>query len=145
MGNRFTRSSGAIVDARFYRGRAFRDGELVCEQIVLAVVSDGRLGLAPWERHYTTVRFLRGIELGLRNELVGVLRSRGARSKRLAERVEPIDLVVEDRGEECELRGRLEPPVVRSAWIEQVDFRLRVPARYASRLGGLEASSSANH
>jgi len=112
---------------RVFHGRAYRDGRVVCDRVLVTViVSDERLGLAPWERRHMTVRFMRGIEPGFRRQLVQVLRRRGARSRRLAEALEPIELEV---GGERRLAARIEPPAVRHFSLEQTDFRLRQQAR----------------
>jgi hypothetical protein len=75
---------------RVLHGRAYRDGMVVCDRVQVTVIdSDERLGLAPWERRYATVRFLRGIQPEFRRQLVKVLRCRGARSHRAAEALDP--------------------------------------------------------
>jgi len=107
---------------RVFHGRAYRDGAVVCDRVQVTVTeSDDRLGLAPWERQYATVRFLRGIQPEFRRQLVQVLRRRGARSRRAAEALGPIELEVQGAHR---LAARIEPPIARHAALEQTAFRL---------------------
>jgi len=69
-----------------------------------------------------TVRFVHGIEPGFRGQLVRVLRCRGARSRRIADALDPIELEVAG---EHRLAARIEPPAVRNVALEQADFTLR--------------------
>jgi hypothetical protein len=104
-------------------GRAERDGTIVCDRVLVTVsVSDERLGLAPRERRHTTVRFLHDIEPEFRRQLIQLLRRRGARSRRAAEALDPIELVVDG---EQRLAARIEPPTIRNLSLEQTDFTLR--------------------
>jgi hypothetical protein len=112
-----------MIRERVVHARAYRDGTMVCDQVLVTViVSDERLGLAPRERRHATVRFLHDIEPEFRRQLVQVLRRRGARSRRAAEALDPIELVVDG---EQRLKARIEPPTTRSLSLEQTDFRLR--------------------
>jgi hypothetical protein len=103
--------------------RAYRDGAVVCDRVLVTVIaSDERLGLAPRERRYLTVRFVHGIEPGFRAQLMQVLRRRGVRSRRLAAALEPIELELDPAGR---LAGRIEAPAVRNLALEHTEFRLR--------------------
>jgi hypothetical protein len=103
--------------------RAYRDGAVVCDRVLVTVIEqDERLGLAPRERRSMTVRFVHGIEPGFRAQLMQVLRRRGARSRRLAAAMEPIELDLDGSGR---LAGRIEAPEVRNLALEHTDFRLR--------------------
>lgn len=107
---------------RVFHARAYRDGMVVCDRVQVTVIeSDERLGLAPWERQYVTVRFLRGIHPELRRQLVRVLRCRGARSRRIAEALAPIELEMQGKQR---LAARIEPPIARHGSLEQTAFRL---------------------
>jgi hypothetical protein len=107
---------------RVFHGRAYRNGTVVCDRVQVTVIeSDERLGLAPWERQYVTVRFLRGIQPEFRRQLVQVLRRRGARSRRVADALDPIELEVQGTRR---LAARIEPPIARHASLEQTAFRL---------------------
>jgi hypothetical protein len=108
---------------RVVHGRAYRGGTVVCDRVLVTViVSDERLGLTPRERQHTTVRFVHDIEPEFRRQLIQVLRRRGARSRRAAEALDPIELVVDG---EQRLAARIEPPIIRNLSLEQTDFRLR--------------------
>jgi hypothetical protein len=103
--------------------RAYRDGAVICDRVLVTVIaSDERLGLAPRERRYMTVRFVHGIEPGFRAQLTQVLRRRGVRSRRLAAALDPIELELD--GTE-RLAGRIEAPAVRNLSLEHTEFRLR--------------------
>jgi hypothetical protein len=111
---------------RVVHGRAYRDGTVICDRVLVTViVPDERLGLAPRERQQTTVRFLHDIEPGFRRQLIEVMRRRGARSRRAAEALDLIELVVDG---EQRLAARIEPPSIRNLSLEQTDFRLRQQA-----------------
>jgi hypothetical protein len=112
-----------MTGERVLHGRAYRDGRVVCDRVLVTViVADERLGLAPRERRHATVRFLHDIEPEFRRQLIQILRRRGARSRRAAEALDPITLVV---GGEQRLAARIEPPTVRNLALEQTDFTLR--------------------
>jgi hypothetical protein len=55
-------------------------------------------------------------------QLIQILRRRGARSRRAAEALDPIELVVDG---EQRLAARIEPPTIRNLSLEQTDFTLR--------------------
>ena len=102
--------------------RAYRDGRLVCDRALVSVTAcDERLGLAPRERRRMTVRFVHGIDPAFRAQLMQVLRRRGARSRRLAAAIDPIEIEIDGQGA---LTARIEPPVVRHCRLEQTDFSL---------------------
>ncbi len=107
-------------------GRAYRGGQLVCACVRVIVDLDGRLGLAPRERRFVRVRFHEPLEDGLRAELFWLLRRRGAAARRAAERVDPIELVVDDfHGEHRRIVGWLQPPQVRHGQLRDIEFGLR--------------------
>jgi hypothetical protein len=115
-----------MTTARVVIGRAERDGTIVCDRVLVTMtVSDERLGLAPRERRHATVRFVHDIEPEFRRQLIAVLRRRGARSRRAAEALDPIELVVDG---EHRLAARIEPPTIRNLTLEQTDFTLRQQA-----------------
>ena len=112
-----------MTTARVVHARAERDGTVVCDRVLVTVtVSEEGLGLTPRERRHATVRFLHDIEPEFRRQLIEILRRRGARSRRAAEALEPIELVVDG---EQRLAARIEPPMVRNLALEQTHFRLR--------------------
>ena len=109
-------------------GRAYRGGQLVCACVQVTRGLDGRLGLAPRERRFVRVRFHEPLEDGLRTELFRLVRRRGAAARRAAERVDPIEFVVDDfRGERQRIVGWLQPPQVRHGQLRDIEFGLREP------------------
>jgi len=101
---------------------AYHGGRLVCDRALVTVIArDERLGLAPRERRHMTVRFVHGIEPAFRAQLMQILRRRGARSRRLAAALDPVELELDGAGR---LAARIEPPTVRHCSLEQTDFRL---------------------
>jgi hypothetical protein len=107
-------------------GRAYRGGRLVCGCVRVTVGVDRRLGLAPRERRLVGVRFHEPLEDALRAELFRLLRRRGSAARRAAERVDPIEFVVDDsRGERRRIVGWLQPPQVRHGQLRDIEFGLR--------------------
>jgi hypothetical protein len=107
-------------------GRAYRAGRLVCACVHVTVRVDGRLGLAPRERRLVRVRFHEPLDDDLRSELTQLARRRGAAARRAVERVDQIEVVVDDpHGERQYIVGRLEPPQVRHGLLGDIDFELR--------------------
>jgi hypothetical protein len=101
-------------------GRAYRDGRLVCWRVHVTIGRDDtRLGLAQYERRYVTARFRERVDSALHAELVALAR-------RVAERMDPIVIVVEDphRGRQ-RLVGRLQPPQVRGGDLCDIEFTVR--------------------
>jgi hypothetical protein len=133
IGDREAATLPVVIEPRFLYARAYRQGQLVCERAQVAVVSDRRVGLAPAERRYITVRFLDGIEDRLRGELARLVGLRGMRGSRFAEMLAPIDLVVEDREGEHRIVGRVQPPVMRCGSLREIDFRVREHAHQLER------------
>jgi hypothetical protein len=106
-------------------GRAYRSGRLVCGCVQVTVGLDARLGLTRQERRLVGVRFLEPLDDGLRAELAQLVRRRGSAACGVAARIDPIELVVEDRtGDPVRLVGRLEPPQVRHGQIHDIEFGL---------------------
>lgn len=116
-----------VFEQRYAWGRAYRHGRPVCARVVVTIVTDVRLGRSVRQAHRRVeARFLEGLDPALRDELNRLVRCRGAAGERLAERLQPIELVVADRhrGEE-RVAGYLTPPVRRVGPLEEIDFRLR--------------------
>ena len=112
-------------------GSAYRDGRLVCERVVLTVVAD-----APTARH-VLVRFAEGVDQQLRGELQRLMARRGAFAMRLAERLDPVEVVGRDAdgGLQWRLVGRLErpaaqywPPTDTEFWLRESGQRSAPPA-----------------
>jgi len=107
-------------------GRAYRAGRLVCGYVRVTVGLDGRLGLAPRERRLVRVRFHESLDDELRAELVRLVRRRGSAACRAAERVDLIEVVVDDpRGERRPIIGWLQPLQVRDGQLRDIEFGLR--------------------
>lgn len=105
---------------------ACRDAAVVCGRVELTVATDMRLGLTPRERRSFTVRFLDGVEAGLRAELTRLVRRRGAVARRATERMEPVEVVFDDP---ClglqRIAGAIQPPQRHHGELHDVRFGLR--------------------
>jgi hypothetical protein len=116
----------AVVEQHLRVGRAYRAGRLVCGSVHVTVRVDGRLGLAPRERRVVGVRFHEPLDDDLRSELTQLMRRHGAAARRVVERVDPIEVVIDDpHGERQRIIGHLEPPQVRHGRLRDIDFELR--------------------
>jgi hypothetical protein len=92
----------------------------------VSVSLDDRLGLAPRERRVVRVRFHEPLDDDLRSELTQLVRRDGAAARRAVERVDPIEVVVDDsHGERQRIVGQLQPPQVRHGLLRDIDFELR--------------------
>jgi hypothetical protein len=104
-------------------GRAYRAGRLVCGCVHVAVRVDDRLGLTRRERRMVRVRFSEPVADDLRVELSELARRRGPASERVAERIDPIELVLDDpHGEHERITGRLRPPHSRHGRLREIEF-----------------------
>jgi hypothetical protein len=113
-------------------GRAYRDGRLICGWVQVTIGDDERLGLTRPERRLVQVRFREPLDDRLRSELILLLRRRGQGARRAAERIEPIEVVIDDpHGERERILGSIEPPQVHHGRLRDIDFALRrvEPAR----------------
>jgi hypothetical protein len=108
---------------RWRAGRAYRAGRLVCGCVHVAVRVDDRLGLTGRERHTVRVRFSEPVDDDLRAELSELARRRGTASERAAERIDPIELVIDDpSGKPERMTGRLQPPHSRHRRLREIEF-----------------------
>ncbi len=101
------RDPASAVDAQRTKrdgrlGRAYRAGRLVCGWVHVTISVDERLGLTQQERRRVRLRFHEPLDDGLRSELAQLMRRRGAAARRAAERIDPIEIVVDDPGGERE-------------------------------------------
>lgn len=113
------------TESRGHIGRAYRAGRLVCGCAHVTISFDDRLGLTQDERRLVRVRFLEPLDDTLRTELTQLVRRRGSAAHRVAERIEPIELVIDDpRGEPQRISGRLQPPQVRHRHLRDIEFGL---------------------
>jgi hypothetical protein len=93
----------------------------------VTVLRDGRLGLAPDERRLVRVRLHEPLDDDLRAELTQLVRRRGAAARRAVERVDPIEIVVDDHhGERRRMIGYLHPPQVRHGRMRDIEFELKL-------------------
>jgi hypothetical protein len=107
-------------------GRAYRAGRLVCGWVQVTISDDERLGLTEQERRLVRVRFHEPIDDGLRSELTQLQRRRGQAARRAAERIDPIEVVVDDpHGERQRIVGRVEPPQVHHGFLRDIEFAFR--------------------
>jgi hypothetical protein len=108
---------------RWRIGRAYRAGRLVCGCVHVMVSLDERLGLTERERRMVRVRFHEPVDDDLRTELAELARRRGTASHRAAERISPIELVVDDPQSEPErVVGCLQPPQRRHGQLREIEF-----------------------
>jgi hypothetical protein len=116
-----------VFEQRYAWGRAYRDGRLVCWRVHVTIGrDDARLGLAPHERRYVTASFRERVDSALHAELLALVRRRGAAARRVAERLEPIEILVDDpRRGLRRMIGRLQPPQLRGGDLRAIEFGLR--------------------
>jgi hypothetical protein len=125
----------AIVDTgrpasagRWRIGRAYRAGRLVCGCVHVRISRDERLGLTQRERRMIRVRFHEPVDDDLRAELTELAHRRRTASHRAAERITPIELVVDAPQSEHERMVGVLQPADRDAARgrpEEVDRRAR--------------------
>jgi len=116
--------TGRTPSAGHWRlGRACRAGRLVCGCVHVTVSLDERLGLTQRERRMVRVRFHEPVDEVLRTELTELARRPGPASHRVAERITPIELVVDDPQSEHErIVGSLQPPHRRHGLLREIEF-----------------------
>ena len=112
------------LDAGCWRvGRAYRAGRLVCCCVHVAIRLDDRLGLTRRERRIVRVRFCEPLADDLRAELGELARRRGTASERAAERIAPLELVIDDpAGQRERITGRLRPPHRHHGRLRKIEF-----------------------
>jgi hypothetical protein len=111
---------------RWRLGRAYRGGRLVCGCVHVAIRFDDRLGLTRRERRTVRVRFCEPVADELRAELSELARRRGGAGERAAERIDPIEVVIEDPSGKYErMSGRLRPAHTRHGRLREIEFGLR--------------------
>jgi hypothetical protein len=118
---------GVVIESRYGWARAYRDGRLVAGRVRLTVDRDARVGLAPRERRrLVRAAFIERVDPALRAELIAVARRRGAAARRAADRMEPIEVVIDDPhlGRE-RIVGRVLPPQHRRGDLDEIEFGLR--------------------
>jgi len=127
-GGRTDRDNTAPVTAqRRYSAHACRDGEVLCGRAEVVVRADTRLGLTARERRRVAVRFIEHLHPTLRSELVELVRRRGAIVRRAAERMDWIELVVDDPHTGLQrIIGWLQPPQRRDRDLREIEFDVRV-------------------
>jgi hypothetical protein len=104
-------------------GRAYRAGRLVCGCVHVTISLDERLGLTEHERRVVRVRCCEPIADDLRDELHQLVRRRGRASERAAERIDPIELVIDNSwGGRERMTGRLRPPHNRHGRLREIEF-----------------------
>jgi len=114
-----------VFEQRYGWARAYRDGRLVAGRVRLTVDHDVCVGLAPRERRRRSLRaaFAERVDPALRAELVAVARRRGAAARRAADRMEPIEIIIDDphRGRE-RITGRVLPPQQGRGDLDEIEF-----------------------
>jgi hypothetical protein len=114
-----------VFEQRYTWGRAYRDREVVCARVHVTIVRDDRLGLTPRERRrYVGARFVEGLQPELRDELAMLARRRGAAARRAAERMDPIEVVFDNKQQR--LLASVRPPQLpRGSDLDSIEFGLR--------------------
>jgi len=130
VGNRAGGMGAEHVQQHEHTGRAYRSGRLVCGCVCVTIKVDDRVGLTQRERRMVRLRFCEPVDDDLRAELTELARRRGTASERAAERIAPIEVVVDDPwGEHERMRGDLRPPQRRHGQLREMMFGLRELAR----------------
>lgn len=111
---------------RYAWGQVYRDGSLICDRARVTLDRDDQLGAAARQRRTVIARFDGRLHPTLRAELTQLTDCLGTAGRRLAERIEPIVLLVGDphHGRE-RIVGRLLPPHAHSNDLREVEFRVR--------------------
>jgi hypothetical protein len=111
---------------RWRVGRAYRGGRLVCGCVHVAIGLDDRLELTRRERRTVQVRFCEPVADELRGELSELAHRRGSAGERVAERIGPIEVVIDDpAGAHERMTGRLRPAYTRHGRLRETEFGLR--------------------
>ena len=116
-----------LGEQRYAWGRAYRGDTLVCACVHATIGRNGdRLGVTRHERRYVTAQFVDRLDPTLGAELAALVRRRGMAARRVAETLDPIELVLVDprHGRQCVV-GRLEPPQVRRGELREIEFAVR--------------------
>jgi hypothetical protein len=104
-------------------GRAYRAGRLVCGCVHVTVSLDDRLRLTERERRMVRVRFHEPVDDDLHAELTALARRRGTASHRAAERIDPIELVIDNPESEHEhMIGALQAPQRHHGQLREIEF-----------------------
>lgn len=91
----------------------------------MSIGLDERLGLTPRERRTVRVRFHEPVDDELRTDLTELACRRGTASTRAADRIDPIEVVVDDPcGEQERMIGGLRPPQRRHGQLREIEFGL---------------------
>jgi hypothetical protein len=117
-----------VLEQRYGWAKAYRGGRLVAGRVRLTVDHDVRVGLAPRERRRRSLRaaFTERVDPTLHAELVAVTCRHGAAARRAADRMEPIEVVLDDphRGRE-RIVVRVQPPQQRHGDLDEIEFIVR--------------------
>jgi hypothetical protein len=99
---------------------------LICGWVQVTISEDERLGLTQQERQVVRLRFHEPLDDGLRAELAELLRRRGSAARRAAERIDPIEVVVDDpHGARQRILGSVQPPQAHHGRLRDIEFALR--------------------
>jgi hypothetical protein len=106
--------------------RAYRSGRLVCGCVHVTVRLDDRLGLTQQERRHIGVSFREPLDDDVRADLGRLVRQHGSAARRAAERIDPIEVVIDDpHGARVRIVGRLQPPQARHGQLRDIEFELK--------------------
>ena len=112
-------------DERYAWGQAYRDGSLICARVRVTLDRDDRASPARCRRT-VIARFDGRLHPALRAELIELARCHGTAARRVAERINPIVLLLGDprHGRE-RILGQLLPPTTHNDDLHDVEYRLR--------------------
>jgi hypothetical protein len=112
---------------RYLWGQVYRDGSLICDRTRVTLPCDDQPGAAPRQRRTVIARFDGRLHPTLRAELIELTSCQGtAYARRLAERLEPIVLLLGDPHHERQrIVGRLLPPQAHRNDLREIEFRVR--------------------
>ncbi|MGH2943680.1 MAG: hypothetical protein ACRDLN_13000 [Solirubrobacteraceae bacterium] len=111
---------------RYAWGQVYRDGSLICDRARVTLPCDDQPGAAPRRRRTVIARFDGRLHPALRAELTELTQARGTAARRLAERIEPIVLLLGDPHHERQrIVGQILPPQVHGNDLREIEFRVR--------------------
>ena len=112
---------------RYVWGQVYRDGSLICDRARVTLARDDQPSAAPRQRRTVIARFDGRLHPRLRAELTELAHCQGTDvARRLAERIEPIVLLLGDPhyGRE-RIVGQLLPPQTQRTDLREIEFRVR--------------------
>jgi hypothetical protein len=108
---------------RYVWGQVYRDGSLICDRARVTLPTDDQPGAAARQRRTVIACFYGRLHPTLHAELTELTSCQGTAARRLAERIEPIVLLLGDPHHERErIVGQLLPPHAHSNDLREIEF-----------------------